>query len=61
MSREREEAAFAEWMAKVDAIIDDLVGLTSEDLTDVCYRDMYEDGAPPRTAARAAIHASGDA
>lgn len=59
MSRRDEEQAFKDWMAKVDQAIGCAVGMGAEDLADICYRDMYEDGASPRAAARAAIRASG--
>lgn len=51
---------FDDWMARVDLIIAAILsGLTSEDLTDVCYRDMYDAGETPRQAARCAIRESG--
>ena len=50
-----DEARFKEWMAKVDANISKRVGLSLNDLPDICYRDLFEDGASPSTAAGDAI------
>ena len=50
---------FDEFMARVDKILSDRLYLTSDDLTDVAYADMHEDGVSPAAAARAAIRASG--
>ena len=49
------EAKFAAFMAKVDAAIEKRCGLSSSDLADIDYRGMFEDGASPASAARAAI------
>jgi hypothetical protein len=49
---------FEAWMAQVDAALVKRCGLTSADLPDYCYADDYEDGATPRQAAVAAIHAA---
>ena len=46
---------FQEWMHVVSAEIEALTGLWAEDLPDVCYRDWYEDGVGPKSAARRAI------
>jgi hypothetical protein len=50
-----EDRAYAAWMAKVDAILVRKTGLDSNDLPDICYRDMHDDGASPSEAAREAI------
>jgi len=48
--------SFEDWMKKVDKIIaDKLGGFTSEDLPDICYADLYEDGMPPSYAAKQAM------
>ena len=46
---------FDEWMAAVSAEIEARTGLCAEDLPDVCYRDWYEDGVGPKSAARRAV------
>lgn len=38
---------FQDWMASVDAIFDKEFGVTSEDLPDCLYADLWEDGATP--------------
>ena len=38
---------FDDWMASVDAIFDKEFGVTSEDLPDCLYYDLWEDGASP--------------
>lgn len=51
---------FDVWMEKVNKkIADKLGGLTSDDLPDCCYYDMYEDGASPAMAAKEAIENAG--
>ena len=49
---------FSEWMRKVDEILNRKCGLDSRDLPDVCYRDMYDDGMSPRSAASKALRAA---
>jgi len=46
---------FDQWMAAMDAILIRKFGLTSADLPDICYRDMYDDGESPAAAARQAL------
>jgi hypothetical protein len=46
---------FEQWMTAVDAAVERLCGLSASDLPDVCYRDWYEDGISPATAARRAV------
>jgi hypothetical protein len=50
---------FRDWMAKVDQAIGCACGMSSEDLTDICYRDLFEAGVHPKAAAREALNASG--
>ena len=54
-----DDLAFKEWMTKVDQAIGCACGMGAEDLADICYRDMFDDGETPKAAARAAIEASG--
>lgn len=42
---------FEQWMKKVDQIIYNICGLTSEDLADFMYYDAWEDGARPEDIA----------
>ena len=43
-------ATFKEWMKRVDEILFDHIGFTSEDLRDRCWRDEYDGEATPREA-----------
>jgi hypothetical protein len=48
--------SFEQWKEKVDKIIaDKLGGFTSDDLPDICYADLYEDGISPSAAAKQAM------
>jgi len=42
---------FRLWMKQVDAELDVICGLSSGDLGDICYRDMFNDGCDPEEAA----------
>lgn len=42
---------FEQWMKEVDSRLVNSIGLTSLDLPDCPYRDWYEDGVTPRSAA----------
>jgi hypothetical protein len=46
---------FEAWMQDVDNAVERLTGMSTNDLPDVCYRDMFEDGVKPVSAARKAI------
>lgn len=46
---------FKQWMHAVDATISDRCGLTSNDLADICYRDLYDDEVSPMEAAYEAL------
>jgi len=50
-----QERDFASWMAKVDKFLQQLCGMSSADMADVCYADMFADGTSPKAAARRAI------
>lgn len=54
-----DDREFKKWMAKVDQAISRACGMGAEDLADICYRDMFNDGETHKAAARAAIEASG--
>ena len=49
---------FDTWMMKVNKILEQEYGLSSEDLPDCCYADWHDDGVSPRSAANRAIAAS---
>jgi hypothetical protein len=54
-----EAAPFNEWMRKVDeAIATKLCGMIAADLPDCPYRDWFDDGVKPSTAAARAIRAA---
>lgn len=38
-----DEMKFKDWMKEVDLNLEDICGISSADLPDVCYHDMYED------------------
>jgi hypothetical protein len=47
---------FEQWKAKVDEIISDRIGgLTSDDLPDMCYRDLFDQEFTPDEAAQMSI------
>lgn len=46
---------FEQWMAKVNQIISNKVGLSSDDLADQPYMDWFEDDMPPLDAALEAL------
>lgn len=46
---------FEQWMTEVDRRISAKIGLTSADLPDICYRDLYDEGVRPASAANEAI------
>lgn len=49
------KSSFEAWMAKVNAYVEKLAGLSADDLPDCCYRDWYDDGVSPANAARRAL------
>jgi hypothetical protein len=54
------DAAFKEWMSQVDNEISNLCGgLTSSELEDMNYADMFEAGDCPNDAAREALGNAG--
>jgi hypothetical protein len=46
---------FDEWMASVDEVLVRKVGVSSADLPDMCYRDLYDEGYSPEETAEDAI------
>ena len=48
-----------EWMAKVDAQLRAICGLTSSDLADQPFGDWFEDGVSPREAAKRMLRDEG--
>ena len=49
---------FIQWMRQVDACISARLGVDSRDLTDMPYRDYFDDGLSAREAADEAILAN---
>ena len=52
--------SFDEWMAEVDSAIENEVYMISDDLPDVDYWDMWDNGLTPFEAADFAIQAAKD-
>ena len=50
---------FKEWMNKVDAEIIKRCGLSSDDLSDFPYHDMYDDGVSPAEVAEDVLEGEG--
>ena len=46
---------FENWMDKVNAIVESKYGVSTDDLPDLCYVDMWEDDYTPAQAAKSAI------
>jgi hypothetical protein len=55
MERCDDGASFGAWMARVDEALVRKVGVSSADLPDLAYRDLYDQGVTPEEAADAAI------
>jgi hypothetical protein len=51
--------SFEQFMAAVDAAVYAKVGVSVYDLPDVAFRDMYEAGNSPVTAAKTAVREAG--
>lgn len=49
------EDHFRDWMGAVDRAVSARVGLSAADLPDCPYRDWFDDGVTPQTAARRAV------
>jgi hypothetical protein len=52
------QATYSNWKQSVNRQIDELSGLSCDDLADACYREMYDDETIPRDAALAALEGS---
>lgn len=50
-----DKGGFERWMRAVDDLVLSKVGVGTDDLPDVAYYDMFEDGDTPSAAARRAI------
>jgi hypothetical protein len=46
---------FEAWMAEVDKLFIEKIGLTSGDLADMCWRDWFDDGLTPKQAVATAL------
>jgi len=47
--------SFETWMVMVNAYLENYFNMSSEDLPDICYHDMYDMGNLPSTVAKSAI------
>lgn len=54
------QQTFDQWMQKVDKIIENVCGLSSQDLPDKNYLDFWEDGYTPTQAAKVALNDEDD-
>jgi len=52
--------SFEAWMQEVDNAVSRRTGMSVHDLPDVPFRDWYDDGVPPRSAAARAIRAANE-
>ena len=52
--KQKSEEHFKIWMQQVDAHLEKMGGVTSDDLPDYCYRDAFDRGTSSTTAAKAA-------
>ena len=50
---------FEQWFQKANAACEATVGLSLDDLPDVCYMDMFETGVSPREAVSEALAYAG--
>lgn len=58
--RRNPRLSFEAWMREVDAAVSRRMGLSVYDLPDVPFRDWYDDGTSPRSAAARAIRAANE-
>ncbi len=54
-----EDMKFRRWMAKVDAALERLCGMSSGEISDADYVAYFEDEATPGLAARMAMREAG--
>lgn len=50
---------FEAWMSRVDSVLERRIGLSSQDLSDCCYRDWYDCGMTPSEAATEVLQENG--
>jgi len=50
---------FENWMKKVDAAVEAIVGLSVHDLPDIDFMGLFEDGVGPKAVARKALAEAG--
>lgn len=54
------QQTFEEWMNQIDKIIGSVAfGMQHNDLPDIAYYDLYENGVPPQEAAEEALIEAG--
>lgn len=54
-SRGGKKLSFRQWMNKIDGILYANIGLYTDDLGDVCYRDYFDSGISPQEVANEVI------
>ncbi len=52
------KTSYTEWFKKVDELVKARIGMSVNDLDDVCLKDWHEDGVSPKAAASRAIRYS---
>jgi hypothetical protein len=60
MAEPKDDQAFDRWMHTIDEYLLMKVGVARDDLPDAPYRDWYDDGIGPITAAKRAIRLARD-
>ena len=58
MRTQNEDNGFETWLEQVNGYMARLCGMSAYDLPDWNYRDAYDDGVKPTTAAKRAIRAA---
>jgi hypothetical protein len=53
--------SYRDWLAAVNAALDDRLGLAADDVPGVAWRDLYDAGFTPSEAAQAALEHLADA
>lgn len=56
MSETKETLSFDQWMQVVNRLVEAGIGLSTDDLPDMPYRDWYDDGMKTARAAARAVN-----
>jgi len=57
---DQEEAKFTKWLKSVDRLVQEKVFLSYQDLPDIDYRGLFEDGFTPAEAAQECLDNADD-